>query len=92
MPFFRHWSRRGHLWTIFTEKKNEFPEKIKGYILQKNLVKLNFIISIIETSKRKFTPDKRYSETLKIPISSLPDENIKQKLIKIFNVNTTEEA
>jgi hypothetical protein len=22
MPFFRHWSRRGHLVTIFQEKKN----------------------------------------------------------------------
>lgn len=77
---------------LFADKKNDFSEKIKGYILQKNLVKLNFIISIIETSKRKFTPDKRYSETLKIPINSLLDENIKQKLNKIFNVNTTEEA
>ena len=77
---------------LFADKKNDFSEKIKGYILQKNLIKLNFIISIIETSKRKFIPDKRYSETLKIPINSLVDENIKQKLIKIFNVNTTEEA
>ena len=77
---------------LFTEKKTDFTEKIKTYIIQKNLIKLNFIISIIESARTKFTPDEHYSETLKIPINSLSDENIKQKLIKIFNVDTEEEV
>lgn len=77
---------------LFKEKKNEFSEKIKNYISQKNLVKLNFIISIIDNSNAKFIPDERYSEILKNPINGLSDENIKQKLIKIFNVKTTEEV
>lgn len=77
---------------LFKEKKNEFSEKIKNYISQKNLVKLNFIISIIDNSNAKFIPDERYSEILKNPIDGLSDETIKQKLIKIFNVKSTEEV
>lgn len=77
---------------LFREKKNEFSEKIKNYISQKNLVKLNFIISIIDNSNAKFIPDERYSEILKNPIDGLSDETIKQKLIKIFNVKSTEEV
>lgn len=77
---------------LFREKKNEFSEKIKNYISQKNLVKLNFIISIIDNSNAKFIPEERYSEILKNPIDGLSDETIKQKLIKIFNVKSTEEV
>lgn len=89
-----HGFLKNHLATkiLFTEKKTGFSEKIKSYITQKNLVKLNFIISIIDNSNAKFIPDERYSEILKNPIDSLSDETIKQKLIKIFNVKSTEEV